>query len=92
MNLNKVKDAMHCGEEFEICIEGQNYFLQPDYNCEDEDFGYSHTVVYYLNNDSRSKKIFSGTIDEVVNYKFLEKYSLKDDLSKFEFNPDCYIG
>lgn len=79
------------GEEFEIYIDGQSFFCQPKYDSLLEDGGYSHTVIFDSNDQDNATEIFVGSTDEVLKYCFVGKYTFKDNLHQFEFNPDCYI-
>ena len=81
---------MQIGEEIEIEIDGKSYFLQPDYERTNEKLDannppYPFTVVFDSENYEEPKKIFVGTCDEVLNFSFNGKYTLRYHFNKFKF-------
>lgn len=91
MKIIDLIEMLKSGEEFEVRIDEKNFFLQPKYDSWIEESGYSHTAIFDLNNSDKATEIFVGSTDEVLKYCFVGKYTLKNDLNKFEFNPGCYI-
>ena len=89
-HIEYLKNRMQTGEEFEAYVSGKCYFLQPDYDRinkkPDKDHpAYPFTVVYDANDYENAEVIFVGTTDEVINYRFDDMYSMKNDIDKFEF-------
>lgn len=86
MNVKDLIFSMHIGEEIEIFIDGKGYFLQPDYDSSDENraahgISYPYTLLF----DSESNEmLFRGTAEEIIEYVFAEKYTLKKDFEKFK--------
>lgn len=90
MNTNDLMFYMQCGEEIEIHIDGKSYFLQPDYkrfnkNWNIDNPSYPFTVIYDSSDYDNPKKIFVGTTEDVINYEFENKYTLRDNFDKFKF-------
>ena len=77
--------AMYIGEEIEVYIEDSVYFLQPDYERKSEEWpAWRYTVVYDCTDFDNAEKIFVGSPEEVIEYVFNGKYTLKKDYNKFK--------
>lgn len=90
MKINELIEMMQIGEEFEVCVDGQNFFLQPEYDSWLEECGYLRTIIFDSNNGNATE-IFVGSTETILEYRFAGKYTFKNDLNKFELNPGCYI-
>lgn len=80
---------MHCGEEIELELNGKIYFLQPDYSRvnhtpDEQHTPYNYTTIFDCYNYENPEPVFVGTTDEVLEYVFDQKYTLKNDLYKFK--------
>lgn len=80
MNIQDFITYLAQGREIEFCLNGKNYFLQPDYK---NGQGY---VLYYCESTDNSKAIFSGTSDDILKYRFENKICLQNDFDLFEFS------
>ena len=81
--------SMQIGEEIEISVDGHLYFLQPQYETANEIWSkeippYPFTVLFDSNDYENPKEIFIGTAEEIVNYVFDSKYTIKDNPEKFK--------
>ena len=90
MHVDDLIFSMQCGEEIEFYINGNCYFLQPDYQSANHDGDskktiYPFTRLYDAENYDDPKMIFYGTAENIVNYVFEGKYTLKDHFNQFEF-------
>lgn len=90
MNINGLMHAMQCGEEIEINLNGKCYFLQPDYKRFNENWcidgiPYPFTVIYDSSDYENPKEIFVGTTEEVMDYKFESKHTLRKNINEFKF-------
>ena len=79
MNINDLTAYLSQGREIEFCLNGKNYFLQPDYKNRQE------YVLYYCESVDNSKVIFSGTSDDLLKYSFENRICLQNDFELFEF-------
>ena len=80
MNKNELVIALNMGREIEFSYKEKSYFLTPNY---------SKQCYYFLEVEDfngKWKKIFTGEIDEILNFKFEGEHSLRDDIKEFEFN------
>lgn len=80
MNKNELVIALNMGREIEFSYKEKSYFLTPNY---------SKQWYYFLEVEDfngKWKKIFTGKIDEILNFKFEGIHSLHDDIKEFEFN------
>ena len=89
MNMTKEEflfDMEH-GGEMEFNIFDEQYFLQPDYEKYNPDFGesappYSHFYLYRVRN-GEEEKMLHGTASDIFDYVFYESYTLKRDFEIF---------
>lgn len=72
MNLNDFLEDLESHREIEFHLYEKHYFLQPDWdNCK------TFTIYnLYECSSNITQKLFSGTIDELINYKFDNNFSL----------------
>ena len=80
MDKSEIIISLNLGCEIEFSYKGTAYFLTPDY---------SKQCYYFLEvEQSRGKwrKIFTGGIDEILNFKFEDKHSLRDHFEEFKIN------
>ena len=89
MNINDLIFSMQCGEEIEFYINGNCYFLQPDYerkqkNPDSEKPPYPFTVLFDAKNYENPTILLIGTAENIVNYVFEGKYTLKEHFNQFE--------
>ena len=83
MSIENLIFCLHIGEEMDVRVDGKDYFLQPDYKALDkEQHFYPYTRIY-----DEKGIVFIGTTEEVMNYKFNNKYSFNEHLYAFMFNP-----
>ena len=90
MNIADLIFYMQCGEEIEFRILEKTYFLQPDYkrfnkNWNADNPPYPFTIIYDSSDYNSPKEIFVGNTYEIINYEFQRKYTMKNNLDKFEF-------
>lgn len=90
MKLDILIECLRCGEEIEFSVDGNTFFFQPDFETRKErntkdDEAYGRIILYDTSNYEEPQKIFSGSIKDVLNYKFKDKYTFWDDIEKFEF-------
>ena len=80
MNIQDFITYLAQGREIEFQLIGKNYFLQPDYKNKQ---GY---ILYYCETSDKSKEIYRGTHNDIVNYRFENKICLQNDFDLFEFS------
>ena len=93
MELSKLIYYIKLGDEIEFHIEEKRYFLQPNFEFYEEHrkeiednpkcFQY---LLYEVDSDEHSTEIFSGPLEEILEYKFYKGYMLKDNFEKFEID------
>ena len=88
MKLKELVFYIHCGAELEITICGEMFFLQPDYDTANKKWDgnnppYPNIVLYEVKDYNHPKEIFRGKVEDVIDYKFCEKYTLRKHLDKF---------
>ncbi|MBR2344095.1 MAG: hypothetical protein IKA64_07570 [Clostridia bacterium] len=89
MNIDDLIEKIRCGDETELRLGQKLYFLQPQYESQQErqsfeDSAYAYTVIYDCEDYENPTKIFIGTTEEIINYAFENKYTLKENSEKFE--------
>ena len=94
MNLRDLIELVYLirlGDEIEFYVENKQYFVQPNYEFKKEHFKELQNnpkrfqyLLYEVDSDEHSTKIFSGPLDEILQYKFYKGYTLKDDFERFE--------
>ena len=94
MSLQELIYSMKCGEEFDLQLKDLRIFLQPEYESLKEDCNegaseYTRTIIW-IEDGEDSKELFRGTTEEVINYKFLGKYTFKDHMELFSI-PTWWI-
>lgn len=78
MDINRLVLYLNQGREIELSCYQSQYLLTPDYdNCK------SNEIHYFIYDCRIEENIFSGTINQVINYKFLEQYTLQNNLDTF---------
>ena len=93
MSLEELIFCLQCGEEIEFSIGDYNYFAQPQYGVTDEKEGkyILFKIFRYKENEQDCLLIFSGTIEELVDFQFDDNFTLKENIEKFSFFDGCYI-
>lgn len=91
MLLDDFVFAMQHGNEIEFRINGELYFLQPDYTMFDQRWNdkkppYPYSVLYKCDDYEKPMEVFRGTTEEVINYKFYNMFTLKCDFLKFQID------
>ena len=88
--INDLIYSMQIGEELEFYLCGNRYFLQPQYETANAIWSkeippYPFTVLFDSNDYENPKKIFVGTAEEIVNYVFDGKYTIKNNFDMVRF-------
>lgn len=79
--LSELLDYMHLGCEIDFTFNKLMYFLQPEegaYKCNG-----AKKYILCDENSTESRIIFIGTDEEILDYKFEGKYSLRNNFSMF---------
>lgn len=72
---------MWMGREIEFFFNEVPYFVEPNWNLETvniEDF-----TLCICDSDPQGEIIFTGTDEQFIDYKFENKYTLRDNFDKF---------
>ena len=80
MDKNEVIISLFLGREIEFSYKGKAYFLTPNHSKE---------CCYFLEVEQvkgKWEKIFTGKIDEILNFKFEDKHSLRDHFKEFKID------
>ena len=80
MNIQDFIAYLTQGREIEFRLNGNDYFLQPDYK---NNQGY---ILYYCENSDNSKEIYRGNHNDILNYDFGSGVCLQNDFDLFEFS------
>ena len=93
MSLEELIFCLRCGEELDVSVCNQSYFIQPKYGAIDEkDGNYLFFKIFRYEDDEKDcQLIFSGSIEEIVSYRFDNKFTFKENIDKFHFFDGCYI-
>ena len=85
IKLSDLYEALLLGREIEFKLNENDYFLQPYYDDPHiNDLNYPLKYVIYDCADKKNvSKVFIGTIDNVLKYNFLSKFSLINNFEKF---------
>ena len=78
MNIQDFIAYLAQGREIEFQLIGKNYFLQPNYKNKQ---GY---ILYYCETSDKSKEIYRGTHNDIVNYDFGSGVCLQNNFDSFE--------
>ena len=89
MTVTDLVLAMQYGEEIEFYLNGNCYFLQPDYERAQNDQGsqkppYPFTVLFDAKNYDNPTILIVGTTENIISYVFEGKYTLKDNFNEFK--------
>lgn len=91
IELNDFINAIQLGQEIEFNIKGHKFFLQPLYN--DCNFQKPNSVpkfiIYDCKNFGQPHKLISGTMEEILNYTFLDGITLNRQFQYFTI--DCIL-
>ena len=79
MNIQVFIAYLSQGREIEFRLNGNNYFLQPDYNNKTD------YILYCCETSDNSKEIYRGNHDEILKYDFGIGVCLQDNFDSFEF-------
>lgn len=82
---------MQCGREIELSFNGVDYYITPNYewcneNWNDTEPPYPNSVLYSCEKNGKLKLIFDGSTEEVICFKFDDRYTLKDYFDLFSIN------
>lgn len=76
-SYNYLVESLHLNREIEFAFNGKLYFAEPDTNPPLE-------RKYSIWNVETHTCIFSGSIEEMLNYTFEGKYSLNSNYNMFD--------
>lgn len=79
MSIAELIQTMNQGRELEFSLLGNSYFLSPVYIA---GFFVNQFSIY---DNNQKKVIFTGSLNEVINYHFLPNMSLAESINMFNF-------
>lgn len=90
MNISDLVFCMKCGEEIEFYINGNCYFIQPDYERansagDTKKMSYPFMVLYDATDYDDPKILLIGTAENLIDYVFDGEYTLRNNFDKFKF-------
>ncbi len=82
MKLDDFLENLESHREIEFHLNEKHFFLQPDWdNCK-----ISTLYKLYQCESNTSKILFTGTINELVDFEFDDKYSFKSHFNYFSID------
>ncbi|MBQ9131760.1 MAG: hypothetical protein IJX62_04745 [Clostridia bacterium] len=78
--LSDFVTAVCMGREIEFHLKEHDYFIQPDYKNGNDDSSHPKYIIWDCENSCR---LFSGSVQDLIDFDFVEGVTLQNSFSQF---------
>ena len=83
MSITEFLNYLHEGREIECHFAEKMYFIQPCYDKSAQKESIFNICLYYCPTHEETIELFCGTPEELLNFRFDDKYALEENWSLF---------